>query len=316
MKITEIAGKIKAHKKVLIFSHNRPDGDTLGSATALALALEKLNIKSDLICNGDIPEKLGYLSKVSSYIKSANMEDYSAFIAIDCANEHVFPELYAFYQKHNETFNIDHHVSNARYGKYNFVSEASACAEHVYELIKALGVTIDSEIATSLLTGIVTDTGAFAHSNVTPNTLKIASELVACGANLHEIIKLNFKSQPKQRSDLYSRVISKMRYRLDGKVAVLVISRSDIEECGALDSMTEGFIDYTLTVQGVEVGISLLETGKNRYKVSLRSAGKVNVNEIASLYGGGGHILASGAMLNGYLEDIIDKLCYNVEQRI
>ena len=314
MTITEIVAKLKGLKSALIFSHNRPDGDTVGSATALALALKKLNIKTDIVCYSPVNEKPLYLKGASSYVKNFKAEDYSAFIAVDCANEHVFSELCGAFISHKETYNIDHHVSNVRYAKYNLVCETSACAEIIYSIIKELKVEIDKDIATSLLTGI--DTGAFAHSNVKPQTLTIASELVSKGANLHYIIKQNFKSQPKQRSDLYTRVISKMRYRLNGKVAVLVISKSDIEECGALENMTEGFIDYTLTVQGVEVGLSLLEAGKNRYKVSLRSAGIVNVNEIASLYGGGGHILASGAVINGYLEDIIDKLTYNVKQRI
>lgn len=316
MTIAEIAKQLKKQTKVVIFSHNRPDGDTVGSATALALALEKLGITAHLVCNFDIPEKLCYLKGANLYAKSVKDSDYSAYIAVDCSNEHVFPELYPVYLSHKETFNIDHHVSNSRYGKYYFVSESSACAEHIYALIKELKVEIDSDIATSLLTGIVTDTGAFAHSNVTPKTLEIAGKLVGYGANLHYIIKRNFKSQPKERSDLYARVISNMRYRLNGKMAILIISRSDIEQCGANDAHTEGFIDYTLSVEGVEVGLSLLEIAPYRYKISLRSAGNVNVNEIASLYGGGGHILASGAMLNGHLEDIIDKLCYNVEQRL
>ena len=93
-------------------------------------------------------------------------------------------------------------------------------------------------------------------------------------------------------------------------------SKKDLEDCGANDSMTEGFIDFPLTVRNVEVAFSLLEIANNRYKISMRSKGKVNVNEIASIYGGGGHILASGAMMNGYREDIIDKLVYNVKQRI
>ena len=106
------------------------------------------------------------------------------------------------------------------------------------------------------------------------------------------------------------------RYHLEDKVAIIVVSKKDLEECEATDNMTEGFIDFPLTVRTVEVAISLLEIKKNTYKISFRSKGKVDVNEIASLYGGGGHILASGAMLNGYKEDIIDKLVYNVSQRL
>ena len=107
-----------------------------------------------------------------------------------------------------------------------------------------------------------------------------------------------------------------MRLYLDDKVGVITISKKDIEEAGAVSNMTEGFIDYVMTVDTVEVAISLLETGNNRFKISLRSKGKVDVNEIASIYGGGGHVQASGALINGYMEDVIDKLIYNVKQRL
>lgn len=315
MTTAEITTELLKYKSVLIFSHNRPDGDTVGAATALRLALIKKGVNADLICAYDIPEKLKYIDTASVYKKSVD-GNYQAFVAVDCSSDNVFSDLYPTFKRHQVTFNIDHHVSNAKYAKFNLVKDYASCAEVVYEIIKELGVEIDREMATSLLTGIVTDTGAFYHSNVTPDTLVVASELKKAGANLNEIIRLNFKEQPKERASLYAKVISKMRYRLDGKVGILVITKSDIEEANAVENMTEGFIDYPMSVKGVEVAISLLETGKNRYKISLRSKGKVNVNEIASLYGGGGHILASGALLNGYLEDIIDKLCYNVEQRL
>lgn len=317
MTITEIATELKKAKSVLIFSHNRPDGDTVGSATALRLALQKLGVRADIVCNNDIPDKLKYLVGVDTYLKSPkDGVEYSMHVSVDCANENMFSELSGVYKKNAVTINIDHHVSNSRYAKFNYVQEASSTCEIIFDLVKELGVEIDGDIAECLLTGIVTDTGGFAHSNVTDNTLLVASLLKKAGADLHKIIKINFKTQTKRRSDLYTSVISKMRYRLDGKVGIIVITREEIERVGAVDNLTEGFIDYPLSIDTVEVAISLLETGKNRYKISLRSKGKVDVNEIASLYGGGGHVLASGALLNGYLEDIIDKLCYNVEQRL
>lgn len=316
MTITEITAELKKAKSVLIFSHNRPDGDTVGSATALRLALSKLNIPTDLVCANDIPEKLRYIKSVEHYNKQISNGEYSAFVAVDMANEFMFTELYSAFSKHKNTFNIDHHISNSRYAKFNYVEEASATCEIIYKIILELGVKIDGEIANSLLTGIVTDTGAFHHSNVTSQTLTIASSLLESGADLHFIMKRNFKDQPKERAILYGKVISKMRLLLDGELGVLVITKKDIEESGAVDNMTEGFIDYPMTVDTVQVALSLLETGKNRYKISLRSKGKVDVNEIASIYGGGGHILASGAVINGYLEDIIDKLTFNVKQRL
>ncbi len=316
MTITEIATELRKETSVLIFSHNRPDGDTVGSATALRLALIKLGINANLVCAHDIPEKLKYIKTASEYEKQVGSLDYSAFVSVDTANEFMFTELYPRFSRHKNTYNIDHHISNSRYAKFNFVEESGATCEIIYKIILELGVEIDSEIANSLMTGIVTDTGAFHHSNATAQTLQISSNLLSNGADLHFIMKRNFKDQPKERAILYGKVISKMRFYLDEQVGVLTITRKDIEDSNAVDNMTEGFIDYPMTVESVEVAISLLETGKNRYKISLRSKGKVDVNEIASIYGGGGHIQASGALINGYMEDIIDKLVYNVKQRL
>ena len=317
MTITEIAKKIKELKSALIFSHNRPDGDTIGSATALRNALIQLGINADIVCDSPIPEKFNFIDGVDTYLRVEEVNrEYDGYIAVDCSVPSMFAGAYSLFSKHKNTFNIDHHVSNTKYAKYNYVCDNSSNCENVYELIEALGVDITEDIANSLLLGIVTDTGNFAHSNTTAKTLTYASKLVEKDANLHYIIFKMFKDQSKNRAKLYSRTISNMQYYLEDKVAVIVISQKDLQDCEATDNMTEGFIDFPLTVRCVEVAISLLEVKKNSYKISFRSKGKVNVNEIASLYGGGGHILASGAMLNGYKEDIIDKLVYNVSQRL
>ncbi len=315
--ITEIASKIKSLKSALIFSHARPDGDTIGSATALRNALISLGINADLVCDSAIPEKFSFIDGVEYYLTPDKItKEYDGFIAVDCSVPSMFQGAYTLFTKNKNTFNIDHHVSNAKYAKYNYVYDNSSNSENVYELIEALGVDITEEMANSLLLGIVTDTGNFAHSNTTEKTLKCASNLVGKDANLNYIIYKMFKDQTKERAKLYARVISKMSYYLEDQMVVLVVNKSDLEECNASESMTEGFIDFPMSVRGVEVAISLLEVDDKKYKISFRSKGKVNVNEIASLYGGGGHILASGAMLCGYKEDIIDKLVYNVSQRL
>ncbi len=315
--ITEIAKKIKELKSALIFSHNRPDGDTIGSATALRNALLELGINADIVCDSVIPDKFNFIDGADSYLRVEDVKrEYDGFIAVDCSASSMFAGAYNLFIKHKNTFNIDHHISNTKYAKYNYVCDSASNCENIYDLIEALGIDISEDIANSLLLGIVTDTGNFAHSNTTAKTLLYASKLVEKDANLHYIIFKMFKDQSKNRAKLYSRAISKMQYFLDDKVAVMSITKKDLEECEATDNMTEGFIDFPMTVRSVEVAISLLEVMNNSYKISFRSKGKVNVNEIASLYGGGGHILASGAMLNGYKEDIIDKLVYNVSQRL
>lgn len=318
--IAKITNVIKNLKNVVIISHARPDGDTVGSATALRLALESLGVKVSLCCKNAIPYKYSFLKGVSEYKKPdeyiKTVSNYDAVIAVDCSADVMFSDSYSVYNSGKIKINIDHHVSNTRHGNYNLVENTASCCEIIYKIIKNLGVEVNVDIAECLLTGIVTDTGCFAHSNVTSDTMLAVSSLIAVGGNLNKVVYKTFKEQSKLRADLYAKTMGKIRYELDGKLAFITISRKDVDLAGGDDSITEGFIDFPLSVCGVEVAISLLETGDKRYKISFRSKGNVNVNEIASLYGGGGHILASGAVINGYLEDIIDKLTYNVYQRI
>ena len=125
-----------------------------------------------------------------------------------------------------------------------------------------------------------------------------------------------FSRQPKQRALLYGRVMNKIRFALDDKLTFIVTTLEDMEQTGADKSLTEGFVDFPLTIDGVEVSISLMEVKKRHYKVSFRSKGKVNVNAVAGIFGGGGHILASGCVLNGEFEEVIEKLEFAVRQNL
>ena len=323
MKIIEIANFLKNAiksgevKSVLIFSHHRPDGDTIGASTALALALDKMGVENKIVCDSLVPQKYSFIKGVEKFsLPEKVTKKYDLHVSVDCSVESMIGNAYTLYTSNKKTINIDHHISNSKYALYNHVEITGACCEILYKFIKLLGVEIDNNIADSLALGIVTDTGNFGHSNVTSQTMQIVSSLVDLGANLHVITEKMFRTQTKERAKLYALAISNMRYMLDGKLTVLTISLSDLAKTGADSSMTEGFIDYALSIDTAEVAISILQVNEKTYKISLRSKGKVNVNEIASLYGGGGHILASGVVMNGYLEDIIDKLSYNVKQRL
>jgi len=313
MKINEIAKEILKFKSILIFSHTRPDGDTLGCAFSLKLALESLGKKADIVCEQEVPEKYRFL-KIAESLKKPEFinESYEAHIAVDVSVESLFGRTYPLFMKNGNTFNIDHHISNTKYAKFNYVEDVGACCMIIYKLINEMGAVITKDIADCLLLGISTDTGHFAYSNVTEETLNIAGKLVKSGGDLHEINYLMFKNQKKERALLYGKVMSRMKFYLEDKLAIITIRKSDLEDFNANSDMTEGFIDFPLSVEGVEVAISVLETDDKHFKISYRSKGKINVNQIASTFGGGGHILASGSMLNGYYEDVIDKLVYTV----
>ncbi len=309
MNLKEFSDKLFSYDSALIFCHNRPDGDTLGCGLALKAAFAQKGKKADIVCVSDIPLKFGFLLSGVRIFKPNEIEEkYAAHVAVDCSAEMMINDAYSLFVKNTETFNVDHHVSNTKYAKYNYVENTGACCEILYGILKYAGVMTDKYISDCLTLGIVTDTGNFMHGNTTENTLSVAGKLLASGAALHDISYRMFKSQPKSRATLHSRVMSRMKFYENDRVALISILKKDLEECSATSDMTEGFIDFPLSVDGVEVAVSLLENRENSYKISLRSKGRVNVNEIAASFGGGGHDLASGCVICGFYEDVKDKI--------
>lgn len=311
--LKEIADKLNNKKKIAIFAHIRPDGDALGSAFALKLALNKAGKVAEVLCDGKTPEKFLLLNERYGELKTESDGDYDCYFAVDVSDLARLGKFSREFEKAKETFCVDHHVSNTGFAKYTFVRETASDSENVYELIKLLGVKADKEIASFLLTGIVTDTGAFSHKNVRPETLETAGELMSFGVDLNGIIYNTFKLQSKQRAKLFALTMDKIRYFHNDGLGIIVVTKENLEKTGALPEDTEGFIDFVMSIDSVKVGICLLEMKDKTYKVSFRSKG-ADVNAMANVYGGGGHVLASGCMINGYLEDVIDKLVYTVKQ--
>ncbi len=306
--------KLRTEKSVAIFTHVRPDGDTIGSALALSLALKERGIIADVYCTDDIPERFLSFSGAKDIKKSINNE-YSAFFAIDSADITRIGDFAPLFSAHKNTYSLDHHVSNRGYAKYNVMIDTAANCENVYNLILELGVEITEDIANCLALGIVTDTGNFKHTSVTPETFYIASKLREKGADFNYIVFKTFTEQSKYRAKLFGLTMSKLRYFLDDKLAFATVTMEDIEKSGARADETEGFIDFIMGITSVEVGVCALETGKNSYKISFRSK-KTDVNAIASTFGGGGHVRASGCRLQGEYEEVVDKVYCAVKRFI
>ena len=293
--LKEIAEELKKVRSAAVFCHMRPDGDALGAAMGLAWMLGQRGAKCSVVCESDIPAKFGFLEGMDSILKEPPA-DAETYIAVDSSDEHRLGALCETFAKAKKPkFNIDHHISNTRYGDY---AELSPLASNY------------------LLMGLSSDTGNFAHKNVTESTFLAAAKLVSRGADINTIQYNMFKKQSAARALLFGRTMSNIRYFEDGKIAFISVLAEQLKSCGATSDMTEGFIDFPLSVEGVEVAVCLLETGKEKFKVSLRSKGKADVNAVAAVYGGGGHILASGCMLTGCLEEVIDKLRYTVKQHL
>ena len=315
--LQQIAARIKQAKSVLIMTHMRPDGDAIGGALALSTALDFFKIPNQVCDESDIPSNLAFVEGVGN-IRKAPQGTYDLVVTVDCSDEQRLGQLSEEYfiakRKKIDTVNIDHHVSNTRYAKYNFVENCAANCMHIATLIEYMGAPFDKSMAEYLLLGLLTDSGNFSHDDVKEEGLLLAAKLVKAGADIHYLNEMLFKSQPKARALLYARTMSGMRFYHDNRFAAIVVSKKNMDECGADIGMTEGFVDFPLSIDTVEVAASLLEVKKGQYKISLRSKTYADVNRLAGCYGGGGHVRAAGCMLFGDLEDVLDRLSYTVSQ--
>ena len=317
--LPEIADVLKGLKSAVIFTHMRPDGDTLGSAMALSRALFLLGIRCEVVNEGEIPEKFLFLEGMKE-IRRAPSSDAQAYICVDCSDEarlgYAQAAFAAGVKKRKVTVNIDHHVSNTRFCRYNYVRACASNCENIAALVKCMGVTPDSLLASYLFMGMVTDSGAFSHGDVNGDTFRAAAYAADGGADVGKISYEVFKKQSKARAGLYAEVISRLRYDLNDRLVTALVTRAQLEKYGLGQDATEGIVDFGLSVDTVEVSVCLMEVRRGQYKASLRSKGSVNVNEAAGVFGGGGHVLASGCMLFGAYEEIYDKLRYAIAQRL
>lgn len=315
--LTNFVNKLKKERFIALLCHARPDGDCLGGACALKLALEKTGAKA-VVCSSDpVPDKFKFLLEINNVIGDLdllNVDRSWALVAVDCADVARISEGSRFRQ-HKNTYNIDHHVSNVQYANSNYVVDCAANCQNIYTIIKELGVEVDKEIADLLMLGLVTDTGFFRHKNTTSETLDIASELLKKGADLNLIGYKTFREQSKQRAKLFGTVMSKIRYFLNDRFAILTISKKELEASGAKTDETEGFIDFVMGIDTVEVGACLMEISQNKYKISFRSK-EADVNAVASTFGGGGHVLASGCQISGEYEEVVDKITFSVSREL
>ena len=314
--LEEIAERIKRAKSAVILTHMRPDGDAIGSALALSRALDVLGIENSVSDESDIPSNLSFLTGTEKLGKTL-FKEADLYIAVDSADEQRLGALaddFRAVSRKKDTVNIDHHVSNTRFAKYNYVRECSANCMNIAVLVEKLGVPLDKELAQYLLLGLLTDSGNFSHDDVTEETFLTAARLVKAGADIRWLNYNLFKKQSAVRAALFADTMSRIRYFFEGKFAAIVVSREAMKKFGADNGMTEGFVDFPLSVDTVEVCASVMEVKKGQYKISLRSKNYADVNKVAGTYGGGGHVRAAGCMLFGEIEDVLDRLSYTVSQ--
>jgi len=303
--IEDIKDLVSSSKTAILAAHVDPDGDTLGSMIALALILRKLGLKCTLYSADGIPKSYRFLPHAEEVLDRPPKEDFDLLITVDASDiSRIGPKKITA----KKVINIDHHPDNTNFGDINYVELLSAVAEQVYNLARKLGVEIDKEIATLLYISIITDTGNFRYSNTLPSTFMVARELVEHGANPSTCATQVYDNHSIEGLKILAQALLNIKSVKKGKVVYSLITHQMIVECGAHGEDLVGIIDHLRTVETAEVAIMFREEERGKYKVNFRSKGAVNVSKIAKAFGGGGHVQASGCVIEGEGEEIVKKV--------
>jgi len=300
--LSQVVELIESKRRFAITSHIRPDGDSLGSSLGLYWLLRALDKEVEVIMRDPVPHAYQQLPGAQDVkVVPAVDPSYHAVFVIECSDISR-PGLIDLEKQ--AVVNIDHHSTTALFGTINWIdSTASAVGEMIYNLCKATGVRVTKEIAECVYTALITDTGSFHYSNTTERTFKVASELVRTGVKPAKTAEAVFASYPWSRIELMAAVLSTARRDETGHVACMRQSLEMQQRAKASDEDADGFVNYPLTVEGVEAVAMLKEYEPGIYRTSLRSKGDVNVAKVAERFGGGGHRNAAGCTLRGSWEE-------------
>ena len=312
MMLESVAKTLLSKDKILILTHRSPDGDTIGSGYALAMALRKLgkNVKVD--CTDPFPEKYSYFTD-----KLEKLEfDEEFVVSVDIADTKLLGEKLSDYADKIDLC-IDHHGSNTKYAKEYYVeASAAAAAQVIAKLIRLMNVEFYKDIANAIYTGITTDTGCFRYTNVTAETHRIAADMIDCGAESGMINRLMFETKSRSRLEIERRVMDSIQFYLDGRCAIAYATIDMMKESGAVDNDMEGVSSLPRQIEGVMAGITLREKNNGKFKVSVRTTDELDASAICANFGGGGHKAAAGCMITGTLNEAIEQIIEVVRQAL
>jgi bifunctional oligoribonuclease and PAP phosphatase NrnA len=311
--VMRIRDEVRARHRFLLTSHARPDGDSIGSQLAMAFALETLG-KEARIINADAPPE-HYLEfpgveRIEITDEVPASADADTVIVMECGDlsrtgVRGFEDRFVI--------NIDHHVGNHMYGAVNwFDGSAAACGEMVFDVIRSLEVPLTVEIATHIYLAILTDTGSFHHSNITPRTFDICRQTVEAGVNPAAMARRIFDSNSFGKLKLIGALLDRMELLDNGRLAVLYLDDGMLAACGCTHNDTEGLINLPLTAREIQAVVFFKVAPDGTVRVSMRSKYDVDVRRVANAFGGGGHTNAAGFTVNGPLDrvrgTILDRL--------
>ncbi len=320
----QIIHHLKNSQSVLLATHSNPDGDAIGSLTAMGLALVALNKKTTLYSESPIPAVYRFVPAVDRVVSQFHgTNNFDTAVILDCGDLQRVGKAASAISQIQTVINVDHHVTNTGFGDIQIVdTSACATAEIVYRIIKGLDVSIDRDMAVSIYTGILTDTGSFRFSNTNRHAFSICEEMIKQGVNPYHIAQHVYGTYSLGRIKLLNLALDSIEISKNGKMSLMTLTREMLDETKTQPEDADGLINYARRIEAVKVAALIQEhkndenkTGKNLFDVSLRSDGEIDVASIASSFGGGGHASAAGFSVQSTLSDLKSQI-FNLAQKL
>ncbi|MCX8023021.1 MAG: bifunctional oligoribonuclease/PAP phosphatase NrnA [Syntrophorhabdaceae bacterium] len=304
-----LRGLIESKKRFLITTHIDPDGDALGSVFSLSIAFENSGKEVVVYLKDRVPYRYQFLPKPSLVVHGLPDGTFDAIFVLDAGNLFRVGDGYERLREMGTIVNIDHHKTNEMFGLINIVDEkASSTAELIYKIFRNLSIPINREMAINIYTGVMTDTGSFRYENTNSEAFLICEEMVRLGVNPSYVGRMVYENHPVERLRLMAMVFSTLENIINGKIAMVHVTEEMLKKANSSKEYTDGFVEQLKETGSLDVAVLLREISKNKYKVSMRSKGNVDVADICSVFGGGGHKNAAGCVIEGTLEEVRQKL--------
>lgn len=312
-----LAQELSSTKSVAIAGHIRPDGDAIGSCLGLYLYLKENypDIEANVYLER-IPDAYRDIYGVEE-ISNDFTEDkaFDVFFCLDCADELRLGAAAGYLKRAKRTICVDHHISNTGFADKNYIEpEASSTSELIFGLLEEEKIPLHA--AEALYMGIIHDTGVFRHSCTAPETMEIAAKLMRRGIDTSRIINKTYYDKTYYQNQILGRALLESILLMDGKVIFSAIRLKEMDFYGVGPSDLDGIVQTLMGTTGVEAAIFLYETKPREYKVSMRSREVIDVSEIASYFGGGGHVRAAGCTMQGSIYDVVNNITLHMERQL
>ena len=305
-------------KKIAISGHIRPDGDAVGSCLGMKEYLLQINPDAQVdVFLTEIPEKFLFLKGADALLNGQDRAGtiYDIFLALDSSDPDRLGEALPLFRGAKRTVCIDHHISNLCYADLNIVvPDASSTCEVLIDCMKDACIT--REAAEALYLGLVHDSGVFRHSSTSPHTMEAAARMMRKGINFSAIVNDTYYDKTYLQNQILGRALLESILLMDRKVIYTTVRKKEMDFYGVTHADLDGIVEMLMGTAGTEVAIFLSELEPQVYKVSMRSRKQVDVSQVATYFGGGGHVRAAGCTMQGSVYDVINNLTARIEQQM